>query len=168
MARSRSESAIPRLAPKKLRFAQILPAGIAAGETQEQIAIKAGYSPASARTSASLNMRKPEVLAPLLRIQDAATSKDVLSLLKRKERLSRLALNNHDTDPVRAIAELNRMERVYGEETSGGDTYNQIILQGYTIEQLETMLKEVRARERLAAGDRRVVGPGASRRRDPA
>ena len=119
-------------------------------------------------TSASLNMRKPEVLAPLLRIQDAATSKDVLSLLKRKERLSRLALNNHDTDPVRAIAELNRMERVYGEETSGGDTYNQIILQGYTIEQLETMLKEVRARERLAAGDRRVVGPGASRRRDPA
>ena len=98
---------------KQQRFVQELPTA----SSQKDAALKAGYSPAGAKVEASLALTKPNVLAALAAQNQATTSEKVMSLLKRKERLSRLAEPDPEhPDPMRAIDILNRMESVYIEK----------------------------------------------------
>ena len=106
----------PRLPTlKQVRFAEVLPTA----RTLTDAVLDAGYdtSRANAHVIANENLRKPAVQVLIAELQEKTTSALVMSLLRRKERLSELAKPDPEhPDPVKAIAELNRMERVYGPE----------------------------------------------------
>ena len=101
---------------RQRRFVEALPTA----KNQRDAAIKAGYSPTKSATGstaankASQMMRNPYVLPAIQAMREATTSRKVMSVLKRKERLSRLAVPDPEhPDPVRAIDILNRMENLY-------------------------------------------------------
>lgn len=95
------------LTVKQRRFVQALPTAVSA----TQAALAAGYSPKAAAESASDTLKKPYIQAALAK--QARLTGGVMTLLKRKERLSELALPNPEhPDPVAAIKELNHMESV--------------------------------------------------------
>ena len=87
--------------------------------SQAEAGRRAGYSDKSqgAKVIVSQTLTKPNVQKAIAELQEKTTSALVMSLLQRKERLSELAeADPEHPDPVKAIAELNRMERVYGPE----------------------------------------------------
>lgn len=94
-------------------------------------------------------MSNPEVRAALVEMGiEPGKYTAIMSTLKRKQRLSKLAeADPEHPDPVRAIAELNRMERVYGDPAPTGDVYNTQIFAGYTVEELRAMIAAMKARE---------------------
>ena len=93
---------------------------------------------------ASQNLRKPAVAEAIAEYTAAATSEKVMSILRRKERLSSLAEPDPEhPDPVAAIKELNRMESI-GLPREKGDTNvdnRTQILMAYSLEQLRALLK---------------------------
>ena len=133
------------LTPKQRRFVEALPTS----SSLTDAVLIAGYDTPrdNAHVVAYDNLRKPAIRDAVAAQQQAATSEKVMTLLKRKERLSELAIPDPKTpDPLGAIAELNRMERVYGEPAPTGDTYNTQILVRYSLEELDAMLEAVKAR----------------------
>ena len=103
---------MPRpLTLKQRRFVQELPLA----RSQTEAAIKAGYSPgANATVRASELVRNSNVAPAIQAAQEAATSEKVMSVLRRKERLSHLAEPDPEhPDPIHAIDLLNRMESLY-------------------------------------------------------
>ena len=97
--------------------------------SQTDAAIKAGYSPIVAAEVGSQNLRNSKIAAALSAQNEAATSEAVMSLLKRKERLSKLALPDPEhPDPIKAIDTLNRMERVYGDPADAAKGTSVIVL----------------------------------------
>lgn len=96
---------------RQRRLVEALPTSQSATEA----ARKAGYSPTSAAESASQSLRLSNVKAALVEIgMDASKFAAVLSLAKRKERLSKLAEPEPEhPDPMRAIDLLNRMDNLY-------------------------------------------------------
>ena len=133
------------LTPRQRRFVQELPLA----RTPTEAAIKAGYSNASeaAHVRAAELVRHSTVGLAIQAQHQAATSEKVMSQLKRKERLSELAIPDPEhPDPVDAIRELNRMERVYDDRAPVGDTYNTVVLAGYSLADLELMLAAMKAR----------------------
>lgn len=77
---------------------------------------------------ASQNLKKPAVAAAIAEINDASKYATIMSLVKRKERLSKLAESEPEhPDPIRAIDLLNKMEQIYGErEEKGSPTHIEI------------------------------------------
>ena len=97
---------------RQRRFVQELPLAKSATEA----AIKAGYANSSeaAKVRASENVTKSNIAAAIQAQNEAATSAKVMTLLRRKERLSALAEPDPEhPDPIKAIDTLNRMESVY-------------------------------------------------------
>ena len=136
------------LSLKQQRFVQALPSAKSATDA----ARIAGYSNtgATATVKASQLVRNVNVRQALAAQQQAAETAGILSLSQRKLRLSQLASRDPDhPDPVRAIAELNRMERVYDDRPSG-DTFNTVVLAGYSLDQLEGMLRAIQVQARPA------------------
>lgn len=98
---------------KQQRFVDALPLA----NSLTDAAIKAGYGSGvnenAAHVMAYDNLRKPTVLAAIAEQRDAAKFAAALSVVERKERLSRLAQPDPEhPDPVAAIKELNRMESI--------------------------------------------------------
>ena len=127
---------------KQTRFAQRLPfvpsATDAAMETYD-------IPPANrnmAGVIASQNLRKPAVQAVIAELQEKTTSAKVMSLLQRKERLSRLALPDPEhPDPIRAIDTLNRMESVYVDKSLNlNATLDLTELAGFSLDELKALL----------------------------
>ena len=109
---------------KQRRFVEALPTA----KSFKDAAIQAGYSissPHMPEVIGSENMRKPEIKAALVELgMDASKFAAVLSIAKRKERLSRLAEPDPEhPDPMRAIDLLNRMESLYVDRTQGEVTH---------------------------------------------
>jgi len=138
-----------------------------------EAALIAGYSPKTASVIASENLTKPNVVARLQELRDAASSVKIMDVTERKERLSEIARGRlsdfmecgadgawvnigldgcqsaslqelaskteYDDDgahptvvtriklhnPIQAIAELNKMERIYGSDV-GVTVNNQV------------------------------------------
>ncbi len=87
------------------------------GKSGQKAAIDAGYSPRSARVTASRLLTKANITSRIAELQNEAASNKVLTVRQRKERLSEIALNSTiEGNPVQAIAELNKMEKIYSEE----------------------------------------------------
>ena len=128
------------LTPKQRRFVLELPFA----KSQTEAAIKAGYSPGpQASVRASELVRNSNVLPAIQAQQEAASSAKVMSALKRKERLSRLAIPDPEhPDPVAAIKELNRIEGIglpRGDPPVSNDNRTQILM-AYSPEQLRALL----------------------------
>lgn len=102
---------------------------------------KARHREDSRRRRADLKATAQKILALSLPARS-----HVLPVEERKQILSQLAQLPPDRpDPIRAIAELNRMEGVgTPAKGTGGDTYNQVILQGFTIDELRTIVTRLK------------------------
>ena len=85
-----------------------------------QAAIKAGYSPKTARSIATENLSKLAIQDQLTELIKITDTPKIMSAIERKERLSELARigNPRQTNPVEAIKELNRMSGDYPPERS--------------------------------------------------
>ena len=92
-----------------------------------QSAIKAGYSPDTAREMASENLTKPTIQARLAELQASIPPSEeqaIAFVIERKKLLTKIARHKIEVPvsaghKVAAIKEINLMERVY-EEPSGG------------------------------------------------
>ena len=128
------------LSQKRQRLIKELPTASSITEAGR----KAGFSPRTAYLSAHRAIQNDTVAAAIEQQNALATSENVMSLIRRKERLSELAIPDPEhPDPVRAIAELNRMERIGEPRGSAGDTNidnRTQILMAYTPEQLRALL----------------------------
>ena len=87
------------------------------GKSGQKAATDAGYSPRSARVTASRLLTKANIQSRIAELQSEASSDKVMTVRHRKERLSEIAEKNKDlpVNPVQAIAELNKMDKVYTE-----------------------------------------------------
>ena len=86
-------------------------------------ALVAGYSPKTAMSIGGENLRKPAIMSRLRELQEAAATTKIMSVAERKERLSEIARDKEPkADAVRAMAELNKMERVYETSTIVNNT----------------------------------------------
>ncbi len=87
-----------------------------------QSAIVSGYSKKTATSIASENLTKPEILARLRELKDAATLDVVSSKSKKLAKLEEIYTSRTIpdqatvSDKIRAIAELNKMEGDYAPE----------------------------------------------------
>ena len=101
-----------KLRRKAQRFVDLLPLS----DSATQAAIDAGYNVKDrlvARNIASENMAKPGIQAALREQLVAEKFAAILTIVQRKERLSRLTHPDPEhPDPVAAIRELNRMEMI--------------------------------------------------------
>ena len=93
------------------------------GMTQKAAALQAGYSPNGVDVIASNLLRNAKIIARREALQESTASKDVLTVIQRKERLSVLAKENNTgqfgfnrTPNISAIAELNKMDGSYAPE----------------------------------------------------
>jgi len=87
------------------------------GKSGQKAATDAGYSSHSARVTASRLLIKANIISRIAELQSEASSDKVMTVRQRKERLSEIAEKNKDlpVNPVQAIAELNKMDKVYTE-----------------------------------------------------
>jgi phage terminase small subunit len=89
-----------------------------------QSAIEAGYSKHTASVIAVNLLKKENVKTRLAELHSQAVSDAIMTVIKRKERLSEIARSGKPNESVNAIAELNMMEKVYA---SSPDT--QVVLE---------------------------------------
>ena len=76
--------------------------------------MNAGYSPRSARVTASHLLTKANILERLRELQQEAASDKILSILQRKQILTEIIrARRNASEIIKAIHELNRMEGIY-------------------------------------------------------
>jgi len=85
-----------------------------------EAAIAAGYSSKTAVKIASENLTKLDIVARLRELREAVNTDTIATVKKRKEVLTGIADGEHKEpitarERIQAIAELNKMERVYEE-----------------------------------------------------
>ena len=99
---------------------------------------------------ASENMRKPAVVAALAALHEQEQRGTIATLRERKELMTGI-MREKLPGPypaqlaIAASDQLNRMERVYDDRVPSGDTYNTVVLQGYSLADLEAMLAAIKA-----------------------
>ena len=106
-----------KLSTQQKRFADGVLSGLPAGRAYEQ----AGYSQtgAAADVGASRLIRNDKVSEYIESCESKATKSTILSVIQRKEMLTRISENQENEDPNasrQAIAELNKMEGSYAVE----------------------------------------------------
>ena len=92
-----------------------------------EAAIVAGYSPRSARSTASRLLTKGNILARLQELQKKAEDKSVATVLERKQKLTEIIRDDYKApitakEKVTATTELNKMERIYDDRSTGETT----------------------------------------------
>lgn len=83
------------------------------GETKQEAAKKAGYAANSAHVTASKLLKNTKVIQRIEELSGKLEADTIMTVIARKTRLSELALTKNDRTAVMAIAELNKMEGVY-------------------------------------------------------
>ena len=87
------------------------------GKSGQRAAIDAGYSPHSARVTASRLLTKANIISRIAELQNEAAGNKVMTVRQRKERLSEIAKTSKvPANPIHAIDVLNKMERIYADE----------------------------------------------------
>ena len=129
------------LSLKRQRLIQELPTA----SSNTQAGLRAGFgngiNARSAEVQVSRALSNPIVAAAADAAIKAATSEKVMSVVKRKERLSELATPDPEhPDPVSAIKELNRMERIGQGLAQPAEVHNTLIFQGFTLEELRALV----------------------------
>ncbi|MFH1031337.1 MAG: terminase small subunit [Chloroflexota bacterium] len=81
------------------------------GKNCTEAAKEAGYSPKTAYSIGSRLLKKVEIATRVKELHEKAASPKIMSVTQRKERLTEIAASGKE--PVRAIAELNKMEGEY-------------------------------------------------------
>ena len=149
------------------KFAEALPAARSATEA----AIIAGYPPGhQAESRASENVRKREIMSVVEQKLATAAEEagvDVVYVLKglkeNKERSMRaVPVLDHEGKPTgeyqydgavanRSMELIGKHLRMFGDDKPPpqGDTYNQVVLQGFTFEQLQELLGKMTAPKAL-------------------
>lgn len=99
-----------KLTPKQERFCY----EYAASGNAYQAALTAGYPARSARSIASENLTKPNIVEKIKEITQSRTTELIMKVERRKEKLSQLADKSEDENVViRAIDTLNKMDGLY-------------------------------------------------------
>ena len=99
-----------KLTPKQERFCY----EYAASGNAYQSALAAGYPARSARSIASENLTKPNIVEKIKEITQSRTTELIMKVERRKEKLSQLADKSEDENVViRAIDTLNKMDGLY-------------------------------------------------------
>lgn len=90
------------------------------GMSQKDAAIAAGYKPSRAYETASRLVRNGKIAARIIELHGKASSKAILTVKQRKERLTHIAEEDNEAKVgyqrhpnILAIAELNKMEGEY-------------------------------------------------------
>lgn len=102
------------------------------GMTQRDAYINAGYSnnklPAIIDTNASILANSTKILLRVAELNEATESKLVADVKERKQRLTVFIRENlyskfgiNRVANIQAVTELNKMERIYGEQAPAGD-----------------------------------------------
>lgn len=93
-----------------------------------EAALIAGYSPKTARAIASINLTKADIQARLKELNQNTEDASIATVTERKQRLTELAKEDNEgkfgfqrQPNISAIAELNKMEKVYTENTVNVD-----------------------------------------------
>ena len=92
---------------------------IAMGCNHAEAARRAGYSPRSGKYHVHNILCRPDVAARLEELREITSSERVMSIVERKEELSRIARKVEKSRPkvaIAAIAELNKMDGAYAPE----------------------------------------------------
>ena len=97
---------------------ELVALGVVEGKTLEQIAQAAGYRTKYAYSHVCRIARYPEVTERIRQLQSEAATEIIMSVNERLQRLSQIARARYndpdrDGDPIRAIAEMNRMQKIY-------------------------------------------------------
>lgn len=119
---------------------------------QTQAAIEAGYSPISAAGTAVEILKNPQVIARIQELRSKIADPTIMSVRKRKQRLTEVALSNLNPESIQpghvmqAIDLLNKMDKIYSDGATIQDNRQVNI---YTTDKLaEGALKALMSGER--------------------
>lgn len=101
---------------------ELIALAVIEGKTLAQIADAANYHTKWRESHVCNLIKRPEIQARILELQQQAASDRVMTVRQRLERLSEIGRAHYDDpdrdgDPIRAIHEMNLMQRIYREGT---------------------------------------------------
>lgn len=100
------------------------------GNTEQKAAIIAGYSSSNAAQQASRLLRKPHIIARIQELNQLAQDEMIMNLIERKKRLTEIAKDTKTQTAVKAISELNKMERIYDESANINNYTINVVYEG--------------------------------------
>ena len=142
-----------RLTLKQRRFAEALPTA----RSQADAARIAGYTEKSIRKVATTNLANSSIMAVVhqhLATAAEAAGVDAVYVLKGLKEHREEARAEKQYGPANTALELiGKHLRLFGEDKAAppGDTYNQVVLQGYTVQELRALLKAMQHGDKLDA-----------------
>lgn len=115
---------------------------VACGNATEA-AIKAGYKEKNARFVGCENLTKANIKEYIEELQQKAQSSRIMSAIERREFLTKMILREEakDTDKLKALDILNKMDGEYTEKVQLSGEINTNPLQGLTTEELKKLIQ---------------------------
>lgn len=115
---------------------------VACGNATEA-AIKAGYKEKNARFVGCENLTKANIKEYIEELQQKAQTSRIMSAIERREFLTKMILREEakDTDKLKALDILNKMDGEYTEKVQLSGEINTNPLQGLTTEELKKLIQ---------------------------
>ncbi|MBR8722393.1 hypothetical protein IX325_000701 [Fusobacterium necrophorum subsp. funduliforme] len=115
---------------------------VACGNATEA-AIKAGYKEKNARFVGCENLTKANIKEYIEELQQKAQTSRIMSAIERREFLTKMILREEakDTDKLKALDILNKMDGEYTEKVQLSGEINTNPLQGLTTDELKKLIQ---------------------------
>ena len=116
---------------------------VASGNATEA-AIKAGYKEKNARFIGSENLTKANIKEYIKELQEKAKGNRIMTAIERKEFLTKMILKEEtkDTDRLKALDILNKMDGEYTQKVEVNGNINSNPFNGLTTDELKEIIKD--------------------------